>query len=96
MATLTDYRTRLDREPLTSNQRGRIMAEFARLGFHPRRDRAERLRLAAALAQLPELASTKYLTMGQAGRVVGHLIECQTARDLYAVACYWPRCLTDR
>jgi hypothetical protein len=62
--------TRLDTEPLTASQLGRIHREFARLGFHQTQDRAERLRLTAALARVPELGSTKDLTMGQAGRVI--------------------------
>lgn len=87
MGTLAEYRARLDREPLTINQLGRIQREFARLGFHERYDRAERLRLTAILAQVPgQLATTKDLTMGEAGRVVGLMTGCGTVRDLYALA----------
>jgi len=86
MGTLAEYRARLDREPLTSNQLGRIHAEFYRLGFHVTADRAERLRLTAILARVPgQLATTKNLTMGEAGRVVGLLTGCRTVRDLYAL-----------
>lgn len=87
MAALTDYRTRLSMEPLTRNQLGAIHREFYRLGFHVSADRAERLRITAALARFPgALASTKDLTMGEAGRVVGLMSGCGTARDLYALA----------
>lgn len=87
MSTLAEYRVRLDREPATSNQVGRIHAEFYRLGFHVSADRAERLRLTAILAEHPgELATTKDLTMGQAGRAVGLLTGFQTARDLRVFA----------
>lgn len=86
MGTLVEYRTRLDREPLTLNQLGRIHREFARLGYGPA-DRAERLRLTATLARVPgQLATTKDLTMGEAGRVVGLMTGCRTVRDLYALA----------
>jgi hypothetical protein len=88
MATLTDYRTRLDTEPLTGNQLGRIMAEFDRLGLYSRKyHRAERLRLTAILADYPgELETTKDLTQGEAGRVVRSLIGCRTRADLMALA----------
>jgi len=86
MATLTEYRTRLGTEPLTLNQLGRIHAEFYRLGFHVSADRAERLRLTAALARVPTIGSTKDLTMGEAGRTVGALTGCRTAADLYSLA----------
>lgn len=85
MTTLAEYRARLDREPLTSNQLGRIHREFERLGFTPA-DRAERLRITATLARVPgQLATTKDLTMGQAGRVVGLMTGCGTAGELYAL-----------
>lgn len=84
MRKLAEYRARLDSEPLTDNQHGRILAEFERLGFHPRYDRAERLRLTAILAGADPLGSTRDLTMGQAGRAVGLLTGCETVRDLYA------------
>lgn len=83
--TITDYRARLDTGPLTPNQRGRIMGEFHRLGFHQTRDRAERLRLTAQLAGLSGVASVKDLTRGEAGRVVRALTDCGTAQDLYAL-----------
>lgn len=85
MTTLAEYRARLDREPLTGNQLGAIHREFYRLGFHVTADRAERLRLTAELARVPSIESTKDLTMGQAGRVVGLLTGCGTARELYAL-----------
>lgn len=88
MGTLAEYRARLDTEPLTANQLGRIMAEFDRLGLYSRKyHRAERLRLTAILAGYPsELETTKDLTMGEAGRVVRSLIECGTLPELYAIA----------
>jgi hypothetical protein len=81
-----EWRAVLEREPLTGDQRGRIMGEFTRLGFHPRYDRAERLRLTAELARSGPIGSVKELTMGEAGRTVGTLTRCRTARDLYAIA----------
>lgn len=86
MSALKDYRARLESEPLTHNQLGAIHGHFLRLGFHVRYDRAERLRLTAILARSGQIASTKDLTMGQAGRAVGLLTGCRTAPELYAVA----------
>jgi hypothetical protein len=85
VGTLAEYRTRLDREPLTSNQLGAIHREFYQLGFHVSADRAERLRLTAMLARVPSIDSTKNLTIGQAGRVVGLMTGCRTVRELYAL-----------
>jgi hypothetical protein len=85
VGTLAEYRARLGREPLTSNQLGHVHREFGRLGF-TEADRAERLRITATLARVPgQLASTKNLTMGQAGRVVGLMATCRTVRDLYTL-----------
>lgn len=65
-------------ERATSNQRGAIMREFGRLGFHDERDRAERLGICTALLGLDELGSTSDLVMGQAGQLVNIL---QNVRD---------------
>jgi hypothetical protein len=89
--TLAEYRARLDREPLTRNQLGAIHREFDRLGFHVTADRDERLRLTAVLARSGPIGTTKDLAMGEAGRVVGILTGCQTARELYAIAEPEPR-----
>lgn len=86
MGTLAEYRARLDAEPLTLNQLGRIHREFARLGFRELADRAERLRLTAALAWSEPIGSTKDLTMGEAGRAIGALTGCRTAAELYELA----------
>lgn len=92
VTSLADYRARLDTEPLTANQLGAIHREFRRIGFRGAAVRAERLRLTAILAGRPgELATTKDLTMGEAGRVARALIGCRTARDLYALAEPEPR-----
>lgn len=80
----TGQRGRLDTDPLTLNQLGRIHAEFARLGFRPR-DRAERLRITAVLAESGPIGSTKDLTMGEAGRAVNALTRCLTTDDLYSM-----------
>lgn len=77
-------RSRLDTDPLTINQLGRIHQEFARLGFG-RADRAERLRLTAELARSGPIESTKDLSMGEAGRAIRALARCLTADDLYAL-----------
>lgn len=92
MATLAEYRTRLDREPLTINQLGRMHVEFARLGLDGPADRAERLRITAALALAPApITSTKDLTMGQAGRAIRVITGCRTAGELYVLAEPKPR-----
>ena len=76
--------SRLDTDPLTMNQLGRIHQEFARLGFG-RDDRAERLRLTAELAHSGPIESTKDLSMGEAGRTINALGRCRTTDDLYAM-----------
>ena len=86
----TRTRGRLDTDPLTLNQLGRIHREFERLGFGPA-DRPERLRLTAVLARSGPIASTKELSMGEAGRTVNALLRCQTADDLYAMTTPKPR-----
>lgn len=50
---------------------------------------AARLRLTAELAGVPAVGSTKDLTMGQAGRVIGALRNCATQDDLYGLARPW-------
>lgn len=85
MIALDGYRARIEVEPLTVNQLGRIHREFDRLGFG-RGDRAARLRATATLAGVPgRLASTKDLTEGEAGRVVRLLVGCRTAGELCAL-----------
>jgi hypothetical protein len=75
----------LETEPATPNQRGAIMDHFRRLGFHPQRDRAERLATCAALLDLDALGSTAELTMGQAGRLV-HILQRTPGRAELAAA----------
>jgi hypothetical protein len=83
MSTLAEYRERLATEPLTPLQLGAIHGEWRRLGLHYR---PERLRLSAALAQVGAIGTTKDLTMGEAGRVVGQLRQCATLADARALA----------
>jgi len=78
--------------PATPNQVGAIRREFERLGFGEA-DRPERLRITGHLARAGgQLASTKDLTMGQAGTVVpllrkaGHRAELEAAAGLPASA----------
>jgi hypothetical protein len=75
-------RTRQDTDPLTRTQLGAVHGEFERLGFG-RADRAERLEISAAVAGYPgKLATTKDLTMGEAGRLIGVLRQCDDIADL--------------
>lgn len=76
---------RLDTDPLTANQLGRIHQEFLRLSFDVRRDRDERLRLTGLLAQSGPIETTNELTMGQAGRAINALIRCRNTQDLYMI-----------
>ncbi len=64
--TRDEYLAVLAETPATPNQVGAIVHECERLGLA---DRAERLAITAALAGLDELASTRDLTMGEAGRL---------------------------
>lgn len=75
--------------PATPNQRGAIMREFGRLGFHPRYDRAERLAACAALLGVDELGSTADLTQGQAGQLV-NVLRLTTDRAALARAAAAP------
>jgi hypothetical protein len=84
-------RTRLDTDPLTSNQLGRIHHEFARLGFGRAADRPERLRLTAELAGSGPIESTNDLSRGEAGRAIGALGRCLTTDDLYPPVTPAPR-----
>ena len=82
--TRDEWRALAESVPATPNQVGAIRREFRRLGFGPA-DRAERLRITGQLAQADgQLATTKDLTMGQAGRVVGALTGCRSLPDLHA------------
>lgn len=84
--TRDEWRAFAESAPATPNQVGAIHREFSRLGFGAA-DRAGRLRITGQLARADgQLATTKDLTMGQAGRVVGALTECRSPRDLYAAA----------
>jgi hypothetical protein len=84
--TKDEWRAVAESAPATPNQVGAIRREFRRLGFGPT-DRAERLRITGQLAQADcQPATTKDLTMGQAGRVVGALTGCRSLPDLYAAA----------
>lgn len=80
-----EYLAMLDTEPATPTQRGAVMGEFARLGFHPRRDRAERLAACARLLGLDALDSTAGLTMGQAGQLVNTLRHVRDRAELAAI-----------
>lgn len=84
--TRDEWRAFADSSPATPNQVGAIHREFSRLGFRPA-DSSERLRITGQLARADgQLATTKDLTMGQAGRVVEALTRCRSPRDLYAAA----------
>ena len=75
---------RLDTDPLTLVQLGAIHGEFRRLGFDPA-DRAGRLEVTAALARVSGgIESTRELTMGEAGRVIGALRDCPGRAELAA------------
>ncbi|MGH3283602.1 MAG: hypothetical protein ACRDPD_02760 [Streptosporangiaceae bacterium] len=89
--TLDEWHAVLERGPLTGNQLGRIHAEFRRLGFHVDRDRGERLWLTGELSGAGPIGSTRELTMGEAGRMVGILTGCRSVRELYALAEPEPR-----
>lgn len=81
-----DWHQVLATRPATPNQRGAIMGHFERLGLHPRRDRAERLAVCAALLGIRELGSTSDLSMGQAGRLISTLRHLRDRADLPAPA----------
>lgn len=82
---------RLETAPLTVNQLGAIHGEFRRLGYRDPWDRAARLAVTAALADSGPIDSTKELTEGQAGRVVGALRACATPAALAALLAPPPR-----
>lgn len=84
MATTRSTPGRLDTDPLTINQLGRIHQEFSRLGFG-RTDRAERLRITGLIAKSGPIESTKELRMGEAGRAIKALTRCETVRELYEI-----------
>jgi hypothetical protein len=82
---LAEWHEQLATRPLTLGQLGAVHGEFRRLGFRPA-DRRERLEITAGLAQIPDgLESTRDLTMGEAGRVVGALRSCRNDGELAAL-----------
>lgn len=81
--TRDEWNSVLETEPITPNQRGRIMEECWRLGLHTR---AERLAVLAGLLGLDGLDSTSDLTMGQAGQLVNVLQRTSKRTELAAAA----------
>lgn len=77
--TRDEYLAVLEHEPVTENQRGRIMHECDRLGLV---DRAERLAVLAAVLGVDELGSTEDLTMGQGGQLVAILTHTRDRAEL--------------
>ncbi len=73
--TRDEYLDVLASEPATAMQVGAIHGEFRRLGYAPR-DRDQRLAGSAAMLGLGQLASTRDLTMGEAGRLLRLLMDC--------------------
>jgi hypothetical protein len=78
-----EWNGELELRPLTPNQRGAVMREFARLGIA---DRAERLAAIAALLGIDALGSTGELTQGQAGQLVNTLERITDPAELPQVA----------
>lgn len=70
-----------DATPATVRQVGRVHREFARLGW-PVADRAGRLAACAVLLGLDRLATSRDLSMGQAGRLIGVLSGLPDLRAL--------------
>ena len=70
-----------DASPATVRQVGRVHREFARLGW-PEADRAGRLAACAVLLGLDGLATSRDLSMGQAGRLIRVLSELPDLRAL--------------
>lgn len=81
-----EYLAVLDTEPATPNQRGAVMREFSRLGFHYRHDRAERLAICATMLGVDSLGSTAELTQGQAGQLVNALQRIGDRDELLTAA----------
>ena len=65
--------------PATARQAGALAGRFAGLGVT---DRAERLAVCAALLGLDGLATSRDLTVGQAGRLLHALGDCQDRAEL--------------
>lgn len=83
--TRDEYLVILATARATANQVGAILGEFERLGFGDA-DRAERLAVTAVVLGLDELASTRDLTMGEAGRLLRMLQHCPDRSSLPAPA----------
>jgi hypothetical protein len=68
---LDEWRTVQETEPATPRQVGAVMGEFKRLGYgRAHYDRTARLAVTARILGLDVLASTKGLTMGEAGSLM--------------------------
>lgn len=67
---------------ITRHQLGAILGEFRRLGLAHPTWRDNRLDIAAAFTGRPGLASTKYLSMPEAGLLLNRLRRCRDCRDL--------------
>jgi hypothetical protein len=79
---IKEWNTHVESSPATGNQRGRIMSEFERLGYHWKRDREARLHDCAMLSGLPSLDSIRDLTQGQAGHLVKLLSTLENRAEL--------------
>lgn len=78
-----EYRAHLAEAPATPNQVGAIHRQAARLGLT---DRAARLAVCAELLGLGSLGSTRDLSQGDAGRLVGILSRARGRADLPGAA----------
>lgn len=72
-------------QPITRRQLGAIIAEFRRLGLAHPTWRDNRLDIAAAFTGRPGLASTKDLSMPEAGLLLNRLRRCRDCRDLTVI-----------
>jgi hypothetical protein len=82
---LADWHAILATEPATPNQVGTVIGEWQRLGLGHPDDRAERLKLTARLLGLAKIGSTTDLVMGDAGRLIGMLRDCEDRASLGAL-----------
>ena len=83
--TLEEWHEVLATEPATPRQVGAVMGEMHRLGLADPADRAERLAVCAELLGLDDLASTRDLTMGEAGELLRLLQDCRMRAGLPVV-----------